>query len=341
MKNNYDINTLIAKFLSSEISAEERIFLLSWINEKDENRKNFDQLRNIWHASYPAFDPNEIDVAKAEELLNEQLFRKSWLQSNAIVWWQRIAAILLLPVLTMMSILYFNSSDKNEAIAYQEISSPMGAKSKITLPDGTTVWLNSGSQLKYPVVFEGKIRKVTLNGEAYFEVKSDKSHPFIVETNHLNITATGTQFNVESYLQDTLTSVTLVEGVVSVEIDKQTIHTLSPNQRLEFSSKSKRVSLISTEDAKHWGLWKDGILAFRDEPLGEVFKRIGRTFNVDIQVKDSAVAKQFYRATFEGESFEEILNLMQLSAPIKYKRIKRQVQADNQYNKEHIEVASR
>jgi ferric-dicitrate binding protein FerR (iron transport regulator) len=209
--------------------------------------------------------------------------------------------------------------------------------SKIDLPDGSTVWLNSGSKLKYPLAFDGKERNVSLSGEAFFKVHADKSHPFIVATQGLDVTATGTQFNVEAYASDTITAITLVEGKVDVDMSGIIKEKLKPNQRLVLNSITNNYKLTET-DAQHWGMWKDGILAFRDEPLEEVFKRIGRNFNVDIKVKDPVVGKQLYRATFERESFEEILRLLKMTSPIQYKRIGRVRQPDNEYTKERIEV---
>uniref|UniRef100_UPI00261C399E FecR family protein n=1 Tax=Ferroplasma sp. TaxID=2591003 RepID=UPI00261C399E len=112
---------------------------------------------------------------------------------------------------------------------------------------------------------------------------------------------------------------------------------LRPNQRLVFNSLSNQHNVMAT-DAQEWELWKEGILAFRDEPLEEVFQRIGRAFNVDISVKDQFIARQRYRATFKNESLDEILHLLQLTAPIQYKRIKRNNLGNNYYNKESIEV---
>lgn len=222
-------------------------------------------------------------------------------------------------------------------MVYQEISSPFGVTSKINLPDGSVVWLNSGSKLKFPIAFVGKERNVYLSGEAYFQVHSDKQHPFIVGTNHLKVTATGTQFDVESYSSDSITSVTLIKGVVNVNMGNDQKIVLHPSQRLVFNSSSNRHQVTAT-DSQEWELWKEGILAFRDEPLEEVFQRIGRAFNVDICVKDQFIARQRYRATFKNESLDEILHLLQLTAPIKYKKIERKNLGNNYYSKETIEV---
>ncbi|MDP4240148.1 MAG: DUF4974 domain-containing protein [Bacteroidota bacterium] len=337
MQENRPIEELIVKLFSENITPDEKTTLTAWMNENGEHRIYLAQLKNIWDASHPAFTPDEIDLIDAEAKVMEKIRDRKWIQAPVLVWWQRVAAILILPVMILMGYLLYNQPSHTAFTAYQEITSPFGVSSKVDLPDGSTVWLNSGSKLKYPVVFASNERNVYLSGEAFFKVHSDKSHPFIVATDHVRVRATGTRFDVEAYSADTITAVTLVEGKVDVNMFGDKNEKLQPNQRIVLNSISKNYNLTET-DASHWGAWKDGILAFRDEPLEEVFKRLGRTFNVDITIKDKIVAHQLYRATFEGESFEEILRLLKMTAPIKYKKTIREKNSAGKYNKEKIEV---
>lgn len=337
MQNKSQIDEQIMKLFSGEISPEDKAALIAWINESNENKKYFQQLENIWHTAHPLFNPADIDVEKARTNILKRLESKSGRKIPFIVWWQRVAAILIIPVLLLAGIQFFQGSFKKSYIAYQEILSPLGMKSKITLPDGSVVWLNSGSKLKYPVEFTSDKREIQLSGEAFFKVHSDKKHPFVVSTKNLQVIATGTAFNIESYSNDSIAAVTLLEGKLNVEIGEKYTQKIVPNERLIFNYRTNKYA-ISKTDAKYWCVWKDGILAFRDEPLEDVFKRIGRTYNVDIIVKDKTVGQQLYRATFEGESLDEILRLLKISAPIKYKRFDRQLNGNNEFNKERIEV---
>ncbi len=337
MQNKNQIDEQIVKLLSGEISPEEKAALTVWMNENVENRKYFQQMENIWQTAHPAFNPAEIDVEEAHAKLIRKMQSQSAKRIPFIVWWQRMAAILIIPVILLAGIQYYQDSLKKSTVAYQEILSPLGMKSKITLPDGSLVWLNSGSKLKYPVEFISDKREIQLSGEAFFKVHSDKKHPFVVSTKNLQVIATGTAFNVESYCSDTISAVTLLEGKLDVKIGDKTSQKIIPNQRLLFNYHTNKFA-VSKTDAKYWCVWKDGILAFRNEPLENVFKRIGRTYNVDIIVKDKMVGQQLYRATFEGESLDEILRLLKISAPIKYKRFGRELNVNNQFNKERIEV---
>lgn len=337
MQELEQIDEQIIKLLSAEISPEEEALLVLWINESDENRKHFLELKNIWQNAHPVFNPENIDTVKALANTLKQIKPATKRRIPFIIWWQRVAAILIIPALILAAVQYNQNSKRKSSIAYQEIMSPLGMNSKITLPDGSVVWLNSGSKLKYPVEFTSDFREVQLYGEAFFKVQSDKKHPFIVSTKNLQVIATGTAFNIESYCKDSISAVTLLEGKLDVKIGEKTMQHINPNQRFLYNYNTSKYAVIKT-DANHWCVWKDGILAFRNEPLEDVFKRIGRTYNVDLVVKDKTVARQLYRATFEGESLDEILRLLKMSAPIKYKRYERELNADSEFNKERIEV---
>lgn len=337
MKTKDEIDILISKLLSGNLSSSDKIKLDEWLNISSENRKYFNQMQNLWHLSHPAFNPKSIDVEKATEKVTGKINEQNRVKLPLLVWWQRIAAILIIPLIAFTGYLLNRETELAANDVYQEVFSPFGVRSKINLPDGSMVWLNSGSHLKYPVVFKNGSRNVVLTGEAYFEVQSDKKNPFIVDTEKMSVKATGTAFNVEAYATDTIVAVTLVHGKVDVNIDGRKNINLMPNQRISFNNESSRYELTVTDPYK-WCAWKDGILAFRDDRLDYVFKKIGLMYNVDIAVTNKEIASQLYRATFQGESLEEILRLLKLSAPIRYVHTPRVRSANGDFSKEKIEV---
>lgn len=337
-----EIEKIVIKSFSGEITQEEKAVLTQWLKESADNEKYYAQLKNVWQVSGVSFRPEEIDFEKAENLVLEKIHKKTSSSRRGslalMVWWQRIAAIIVLPLL--LSLLYLLSSRatiKDTEIVYQEVMSPPGTCSKVKLSDGTTVWLNSKSVLRYPIVFQKDQREVFLAGEAYFEVKSDKQHPFIVKTREMYIKATGTTFNVEAFDSDNITAVTLIEGKVKVNIKGKGGMDIIPNQRISYDNKIDSYH-IETVNPYKWYAWKDGVLMFRDDPLDYVFKRIGLTYNISIEVKDKELAKHPYRATFEGESIDEILRLIKMTAPIQYVTEERIMTKDDSYSKRKIEV---
>ena len=333
-----EIEEIIVKSFSEEITSEEKNRLSHWLAESSENEKYLAQLKNIWQVSHAAFNPDEIDLNVAENTILQKIDDRVPIKVSFWGWWQRVAAIIVLPLILILSylLLFDNGFSVSEAV-YQEISSPPGMSSKIVLTDGSTVWLNSNSKLKYPTRFSDGKREVILSGEAYFEVESDKKNPFLVKTQALTVMATGTAFNVEAYQSDSITAVTLIKGKVNVDISGKENMNITPNQRLSYNNKDHTYNTDIVNPYK-WYAWKDGILMFRDDPLDYVFKRIGLTFNVQIDVKDKELASHPYRATFEGESLDEILKLMKMTVPIEYVKEERIIRPNDSYSKGKIEV---
>ena len=254
-----------------------------------------------------------------------------------LYYWQQIAAILLLPLLIVSAYLYLKPASQI-AETYQELFTPYGTWSVVNLPDGSKVWLNAGSSLKYPTQFNDKQRVVSMQGEAYFEVESDKEHPFIVKTKELTVEATGTAFNVNAYTSDNVTAVTLVKGKVAVTLDKKKTISLSPGEKIDYNLATALYNVNKTNTYK-WCSWKDGVLIFRDDPLEYVFKRLGQTYNVEFILKDAELGKYSYKATFEGESLNEILRLLEMSAPIRCKEVSNRNTNNEKFEKQRIEVS--
>lgn len=342
MTDKDQIQLIISAYLSGKATVEECRKLEEWVKQSPDNNRYFQEMRNIWQVMRPAFNPSEIDVYKAEKnILANIAATKRNMVRTILVYWQRVAAILLLPLLILCTYLYLNKeSDLYDTIEYQEVKSPHGTFSEVRLPDGTNVWLNGGSSLKYPLAFRKGERDVFLNGEGYFEVHSDKENPFIVKTDQITLRATGTAFNIEAYNTDSITAVTMVNGKIDVAFGNSSPVAMVPGERASFNNQTKQC-LIAKTDPYKWYAWKDGLMIFRDDPLSYVFKRLGLTFNVNIDLKDPSLANAPYRATFEYESLDEILRLLEMSAPLHFKQNKRVKDKNNTYEKQTIEVYKR
>ena len=296
----------------------------------------------MWEVSHPAFNPEEIDVDSAHRKVMEQILHQNQPVSvrpklSFLHYWQQVVAILLLPLLILSAYLYFKPASQI-AETYQELFTPYGTWSVVNLPDGSKVWLNAGSSLKYPTQFNDKQRVVSMQGEAYFEVESDKEHPFIVKTKQLTVEATGTAFNVNAYAPDHVAAVTLVKGKVAVTLDQKKTISLSPGEKIDYNLATSLYNVNKTNTYK-WCSWKDGILIFRDDPLEYVFKRLGQTYNVEFILKDAELGKYSYKATFEGESLNEILRLLEMSAPIRCKEVSNRNTNNEKFEKQRIEVS--
>jgi transmembrane sensor len=335
------LEILISRYLNNSASQSEMIELQKRISESEDDLHQFQHVKNIWDNSENNSLADRIDVRSALDKVRIRTISKS---SGKSFWyqWQKIAAVLLIPLI-FGNIIYFGlSSIKRKVInepIYNELFAAFGTRSVIKLSDGTSVFLNSGSSLRYPDRFIGNERSVVLKGEAYFEVVSNPDKPFIVETPMINIKAIGTKFNVSVYPDAEEEGVTLVSGKVEVvTTDRNNIETkseLEPNQHLSFSKTSGTSTIITTDVSKYIS-WKDGKLIFRNEPLSEVTNRLSQVFNVEIEIKGDELKNYSYRATFQDESLAEILKLLKISAPIDYLEVRRNPLPDGTFPRKKI-----
>ncbi|MDR2148061.1 MAG: DUF4974 domain-containing protein [Tannerella sp.] len=253
------------------------------------------------------------------------------------------AAILFIPVLlSTLYIFYRSQKTHNENIPQIELTAAYGQVTKITLPDSSEVWLNSGSKISYPQRFTSGRRTVQLEGEAFFKVQADKKRRFDVEIpNELTASAYGTEFNISAYAEDLQTEITLSKGNLTVasaqlqrEIDLKPSHQVIYN-KTENTLTAKAINLY-VETA-----WKDGKMVFRRTPFSEVVEELSRHFNVDIELKDNELHNYSFSATFTTESIEEILRLFEKSSPIRWKMIEPK-QLDNlEFSKRKIIITQK
>ncbi|SDG29017.1 FecR protein [Pedobacter terrae] len=168
------------------------------------------------------------------------------------------------------------------AIAYNTIQTPKGGQYQVILPDGTKVWLNAASSLKYPEVFSGNIRSVELTGEAYFEVAKNKARPFHVKNHHQDVEVLGTHFNINSYLDDNTIKTTLLEGRVRIS-NGQSVKILKPGEQAIAEVSGDGIITVATGvDADDETAWKNGLFQFNNADLKSVLSQLERWYDVDI-----------------------------------------------------------
>lgn len=199
---------------------------------------------------------------------------------------------------------------------------PRGGEYKLELSDGTKVWLNSDSELKYTDKFVGKERIVYLKGEAYFDVAEDKEHAFIVKTNTMDVKVYGTEFNVMAYEDDELAQATLVEGRVGVDLKNSTGVVdqlmLKPDMQVDYKKGNARGELREVETRLYTG-WKDGLFQFNDEDLGSILKKLSRWYDVKVFFQNPSIQNIHFTGEMKRfEDFSTILNLLELGSGVQF-----------------------
>jgi len=312
-----------------------------------ENEEHSDELKQILHEHW-----NELEEAKLQEQDLSPIFYKLYYQithekSSAQKkadkqWWyyyKNIAAVFL-PLLLLVNIYFFsldiNITQTDNYTAQSEIVAPTGSRVHFQLPDGSTVWLNGGSSIKYPGNFSEN-RLISLKGEAYFDVEK-KDNPFVVEAKEMSISVLGTKFNVSAYQALEKVEVVLESGKVKL---KQTHGAreieMKPNDKVVIDTESKQINITEVDPLKFTS-WKEGKLIFRNDDLKDIKDRLETWYNIEIVIHNQENKDISLRATFIDETLEEVLKLINLSFPIEYEIQERAVNPNGELQKKKVTI---
>lgn len=276
------------------------LFLLnSWkeIMQQEADIKKNDQLLQRIH--------NQIAVKESEIYLMRLTFMRKLLKA---------AAVIVIGLLLSNIFFYSNSRNRIAEDVIEVMTTPDGARSNFKLPDGSDVWLNSGSTISWSRQ-KTKMREVELSGQAFFNVtKGDK--PFLVRTQFGTVEVKGTSFDVKAYDDDDFET-TLVEGIVDIHDNCGKVIRLSPGQQSIINTLNiVTVNEVNTEMITSW---KEGKLVFANEPFYKVARQLERWYNVNIEIYGEKLKNLCYTGKIEMETFSEVLDLINITTPIKYK----------------------
>lgn len=341
---------LLEKYLNNRCTSQEVDEVIQWMKQHSffsESKKFGSTDWNQFREEHSPVSDEKLDTLldKIHHKLNIEKPLTNQIKTDKLIRWiSKYAAIMLIPVLSFL----FYITSENIRLTNQittvsvdslEVIAPVGSRTIVELSDGSVVHLNYGSRIKYPQNFFGKTRSVVLTGEGYFEVAHNPDKPFVVTTGRINVRALGTVFNVNAYPENNEIATTLVEGKVLVEVKKnngsiETKKELIPGQHVIYE-KNTGVMNSSMERVEKYIAWKDGKLVFENEPIDQVVQRLNRMFNVDIQI-DNDVIKYNYTVTFADEPLFQILELLSIATPIKYRALPRTKNSDGTFSKQII-----
>lgn len=311
MNNKYK-TILFDKYLRDEASSEEIERLLALI-------RNDRSMQDIFEDQLRKSDP-EIDVNVQQKIFSN--IRQSISSKNEVPFiqkkWKKVlqwAAILILPIVSALSVYYFIQTQQGNNHPTIVIAG-YGEKAEVVLPDGSRVWINSGSKITYNDEFNRKQRPVYLEGEAYFEVTKDKERPFIVKTESMFVEALGTSFNIRSYSEDQQAFAVLIEGKIKVSASGQE-QILSENQRAIFN-KSTRTLTTDMVRSGDFVQWKSGNLYFDNQSFEDIARTLSRIFNVDIQFASDKLRSIRFSGTLGMSSIRNTLDILSLTSPMRY-----------------------
>ncbi len=315
---NNQLENKIINLVSGNIEGKERDELIKQIKSDPLLLKKYQEIKNAWALSTYSNRMSQESIDSSYSHFVKNISSRKRIQLYTYV---KYAAIMILffSIGIISNKYIFNNEGKSSNFSFlmNEISVPNGDKAELTLVDGTKVWLNSGTEFSFPSEFKGKLRKVIISGEAFFEVTKNKKKPFVVNTDFGDIKVLGTSFNVRAY-ENMNFQANLVEG--SIQFSKDSIgKLLKPGEQLMINDNKEIIISKFTNPSSY--TWKDGVITFQNEMLENVIKKLERHYDITIQL-DSKLSSIRFTGKIYNESIEEVMILINKIEPINYKYTK-------------------
>lgn len=319
------IDNLIITYLTNGLDKDAQNELKEWIAASADNEKYFMQQQEIWFSAVSSKEEAIYNKDKAfrqfkKRIANQNMTSKTVRkQLRMSVFWRYAAVVAILCMVSYFSYRRGEVSIK-EAFSDIVVEAPLGSRTKLNLPDGTSVWLNAGSRIVYSQGFGVEDRNVKLTGEGYFEVKRNEKIPFFVQTNSLQVKVLGTKFNFRDYPDDMEAIVSLSEGKVSLNnlLKNENEAFLQPNERVVLDKKNgyMHVEAVTINASE----WTNGYLFFDEELLPDIIKELERSYNVKIHIaNDSLKTFRFYgNFVYREQSIKEVLDVLSATQKVHY-----------------------
>lgn len=311
---------IIARFLLGKCTEEELIRINIWIKESDENACKLFRMEETFHLGRESGISDEKKLEQAEKRLYRKLNTEVIKRYNSlkIHTWIKYAAVITIFLLVGTGVGYWVHDGMGNNMIVAMASG--GNVEKIILPDGTKVWLNQSTTLKYPHEFSRTERNVYLDGEAYFEVTKNPIKPFIVQSKSLRVKVLGTTFNLRCNKSRKSAEATLIEGEIEVKgNNEEGMIILSPGQKAELDKVSGRLT-VKQVDAKLDAVWHNNLIPFEQADIYTIIQTLERFYNVKIIIApDTEINSTYSGILKKKENIESVLNSLKNSIPIDYK----------------------
>lgn len=296
------MDELLMKYIKGETTPEEREKVVRWLDEDPEHIHQYHSLRKLYDISL--WSP--IEESQPEKKQTRTL-KPVWIE------FLKVAAVILITFLGTKA--FFDW--KEEPVKMQTVIVPAGQRAELLLADGTKVWLNSRSKLKFPDRFQKDARNVELDGEGYFEVTHKEEAPFTVHTSRYDVKVLGTEFNVKAYNSKNQFETSLLKGCVEVsDANKSQIVRLRPDEQV-ISDGSQLIRSVILD--KNYFRWKEGLLCLDDESIGGLIDKLELYYDVKIIVQQASLMKYHYSGKFRiSDGVEHVLKVLQLKHKFTY-----------------------
>lgn len=325
-EGNYkEIDDLLTAFFSGNTSKELQDELNARTQESEDIYGYVRARLEIWFSSEIVGSSSSFDEKKAYAHFKQRVTKEMHVRETRRKYmfsWKvcyRVAAVILILLLPLVG--YWSGKENvKQTFSDVVVEAPMGAQTKLYLPDGTAVWLNASSRITYSQGFGVDDRILKLEGEGYFEVAKNERKPFEIETKELSLRVVGTKFNFKNYPDDEEVTVSLIDGKVALKNELKAMHELflDPDERVVLNKRTGRIKRTKT-NVKNANAWSRNELFFDEELLEDIAKMLMRSYNVKIEVADNLRNKRFYGCfKLVGNNVDDVLKAMAATKQMKY-----------------------
>ena len=307
------MSDFLKRYLNNNCSEEDLTSVIDLFVSPDNKKELEQKMQSHWKSNAEA-EPNvdlQSTLYKIHYIINTTEAQGA--KTKVVRFLTRIAAILFIPLALALGYQFYNQAHTGKLT--QTISTPLAARTSFELPDGSKVWLNAGSSVSFSSDFGRTARHISLNGQAYFDVKKDKI-PFEVEAKDFNVKVLGTAFDVLAYPNEEA-AVTLERGKVEILTKAGAGEELHPGQRAVIDTTTNQIT-TNEVNSENFVSWKDNRLVFNDEPLFKVAACMERWYNLKIDIKDESIKNMKINGTIEYESINEVIDLLSIAGRIDY-----------------------
>lgn len=333
MKNNDESNAyglnLIINHLTGNLPDSPDGEFERWLAGSEENRIYYSEIKKLWDAMETADANPRYDSLRASQLFKSRIYggttpaRNFPVKKTAGVRRILYAAAIVIPFLFLsyFTSLYFITQppDDVEESGLTEVVVPNGSKTQLKLQDGTSIWLNSGSKIRYTTDFGKKKREINLSGEAYLDVAHNKDKPLVVTVGDLKVNVLGTRFNVNAYQENKEVNIALLEGSVELTTRNDLPVLLSPKEVARYDPVSRQTT-IARDSSDYSFNWLANKLVFEGETFEQIIRTLERRFDVEVTIRKEAIKSRHFVGDFvNNETIEQIFNVMSADGKFRYK----------------------
>lgn len=342
MDKNEQIWAVIVRYLENTMTEKDSDLLEEWLNQSSENRRILHSVDQIWKASSENSQENflkELNLEKDWEKISKRIEKTNSIESRKRVQkfgrlrkrqqiisnLLKVAALLLVAFSSVFLTLRYAQPEPEPTVyepVFKEITTKPGERANIDLGDGTKVFLNADSKLTVPDTFSGHERVVELSGQAFFDVKPDRSRPFYIKTRNAIIEVVGTAFDVKSYADDQDVRVVVQEGTVELKkaANENDMLVLNKGYLGSLSRDSGNLRIEQVDDLKDYMGWRDGRLVFKSTPFEDVLSHIKRWYDVDVilDLSDDSLLNKEFTADLKTRSVADVFDVISMSMNIEY-----------------------